>query len=140
MTNKNVAREYLSKSLNRLESLDIYLTKEDYSDVVRESQEIVELALKALLRNAGIEPPQWHDVGEIVGRYKERFPEYLRREIDKIKDISKKLSDDRELAFYGDEEGGRSFDELFNKQDALSAKEGATFIVEIVRKVVEETK
>ena len=36
------------------------------SDVVREAQEIVELALKGLLRQVGIEPPRWHDVGELL--------------------------------------------------------------------------
>jgi HEPN domain-containing protein len=42
------------------------LGEDDYSDVVREAQEIVELALKGMLRQIGIEPPKWHDVGQLI--------------------------------------------------------------------------
>jgi HEPN domain-containing protein len=33
-----------------------------HADVVRESQEIVELGLKGLLRVSGLDPPKEHDV------------------------------------------------------------------------------
>jgi HEPN domain-containing protein len=37
------------------------------ADVVGESQEIVELALKGLLRSCGIDPPRIHDVSDVLG-------------------------------------------------------------------------
>ena len=37
-----------------------------WADGVRESQEVVELALKGLLRVSGIEPPRIHDVSEVL--------------------------------------------------------------------------
>jgi HEPN domain-containing protein len=36
------------------------------ADVVGESQEIVELALKGLLRSCGIDPPRIHDVSDVL--------------------------------------------------------------------------
>ena len=66
MTNTSLAESYLAKAKVRLEVLDVYLDKEAYSDVVREAQEVVELALKGMLRQVGMEPPHWHDVGYTV--------------------------------------------------------------------------
>jgi HEPN domain-containing protein len=41
--------------------------------VMRQSQEAVELSLKAALRVAGIEPPKWRDVGPILMQNRDRF-------------------------------------------------------------------
>ena len=54
MTNTSLAESYLIKARVRLEVLAVYLDKEAYSDVVREAQEIVELALKGMLRQVGM--------------------------------------------------------------------------------------
>ena len=74
MTNTSLAESYLIKARVRLEVLEVYLDKEAYSDVVREAQEIVELALKGMLRQVGMEPPHWRDVGRFVGEHRGRFP------------------------------------------------------------------
>jgi hypothetical protein len=66
MTNDSLSRSYLRKAQVRLGVLDLLVEKRAYSDVVREAQEPVELALKALLRHVGIEPPKWHDVSTIL--------------------------------------------------------------------------
>lgn len=47
MTNITLAQSYLIKCKKRLKVLGILFDEEAYSDVVREAQEIVELALKA---------------------------------------------------------------------------------------------
>ena len=57
MTNTSLAESYLLKARVRLDVLEVFLDKEAYSDVVREAQEIVELALKGMLRQVGMEPP-----------------------------------------------------------------------------------
>jgi len=62
MTNETLAHSYLIKVEKRLKILDLLLKEEDYSDVIREAQEIVELSLKGMLRYVGIEPPKYHDV------------------------------------------------------------------------------
>lgn len=45
MENVTLARSYLEKARVRLKVLDLLLDEEAYSDVVRESQEPVEIAL-----------------------------------------------------------------------------------------------
>jgi len=66
VTNLDLARSYLRKARDRLDILDLLSRKEAYSDVVREAQEIVELALKGMLRAVGVEPPKLHDVGAMA--------------------------------------------------------------------------
>ena len=63
------------KAMKRLKILPVLFEEEAFSDVVREAQEIVEPALKGILRQAGIEPPKWHDVGQMILEYRHRFPE-----------------------------------------------------------------
>ena len=49
MTNRSLAASYLVKARTRLPVLHLLQREAAYSDVVREAQELVELALKALL-------------------------------------------------------------------------------------------
>lgn len=58
MTNISLAQSYLLKAGKRLKILAVLLDDQAYSDVIREAQEIVELSLKGMLRQVGIEPPQ----------------------------------------------------------------------------------
>ena len=58
MTNAALARSYMRKAIVRLSILPIFQGKRAYSDVVREAQEVVELASKAILRHVGVEPPK----------------------------------------------------------------------------------
>ena len=62
MRNTDLARDYIHRARVRLQALDVLFDAESWADVGRESQEIVELALKALLRGCGIDPPRIHDV------------------------------------------------------------------------------
>jgi HEPN domain-containing protein len=72
------------------------------SDVVRESQELVELALKGMLRWAGIDPPKIHDVGDLVLQFAERFADLSGDELTALAEASKELRKEREFSFYGD--------------------------------------
>ena len=63
MTNLSLAQSYLLKARSRLKILQVLLDEGSFSDVVREAQEIVELALKGMLRQVGVEPNSrnaWH--------------------------------------------------------------------------------
>ena len=57
---------YLEKASVRPEALGFYRKRKAYSDAVREAQSVAKLALKALLRAAGIEVPKVHDVGRTL--------------------------------------------------------------------------
>jgi HEPN domain-containing protein len=134
MTNINLALDYMKKAINRLEALEVYLNREDYADVIRESQEAVELAQKAMLRQIGIDPPKWHDVGMIILENKEKFPEEIHKELHEIAEISRWLRKERELAFYGDIDFIPS--EEYTLEDAKRAIEGAKKVIDVARKVV----
>jgi HEPN domain-containing protein len=132
MTSKDLAQSYLTKADKRLKILSVLLEEKDYSDVVREAQEIVELSLKGLLRNGGIEPPKHHDVGPLILEHQERFKNISPVEIMKIAKISKKLRKERELAFYGDIDFIPT--EEYTAEDAIEAMEGAKFVVNMAKR------
>lgn len=134
MTNDNLAKSYFIKAEKRLKILDILLNEEDYSDVVREAQEIVELSLKGMLRFVGVEPPKYHDVGPLIVEHKERFKGISSEEIMKIAQISRKLRKERELAFYGDIDFIPT--EEYTLDDANEAIEGACFVVKIAQRSI----
>jgi HEPN domain-containing protein len=134
MTNDNLAKSYFIKAEKRLKILDILLNEEDYSDVVREAQEIVELSLKGMLRFVGVEPPKYHDVGPLIVEHKERFKGISSEEIMKIAQISRKLRKERELAFYGDIDFIPT--EEYTLDDANEAIEGANYVVSIARRLL----
>ena len=127
MTNISLAKSYLIKAEKRLKILDVLLKEEDYSDVIRQAQEIVELALKGMLRYVGIEPPKFHDVGGILLEHRDKFPADIKEHLNKIANISKRLRKERELAFYGDIDFIPT--EEYSEEDALEAIKEASFIV-----------
>jgi len=102
MTNSSLAVSYLKKATDRLAILRVLQQKKAYSDVVREAQEIVELALKGMLRQAGLEPPKWHDVGSLLIEHQGRFEPRARRRVARVAQASEWLRAERELSFYGD--------------------------------------
>jgi hypothetical protein len=133
MTNRSLATSYLIKARKRLLVLELLLREEAYSDVVREAQELVELALKALLRQAGIEPPKWHDVGGTVREFHDRFPTLTADELTRVVEVSSWLRKEREASLYGD------IDFIPTEQYGVPAAEramaDATFVLEVVTRL-----
>jgi len=125
-----MARSYLQQALIRLETVERAVQAGNYAYAVRQSQEIVELALKGALRLVGIEPPRWHDVGPILREYRERFPKWFRENIDRFAFASRQLRREREPSMYGDEEIGIPPDRLYSKYDAEQAYRYAREILE----------
>jgi hypothetical protein len=136
MTNITLAQSLLKKATDRLDILDLLLNKGAYSDVIREAQEIVELATKAMLRVVGIEPPKFHDVGDLLLEHRGKYPDVISRELEKIAGISKKLRKERELSFYGDIDFIPT--EEYTVDDSREAMEGANFVVTIATKLIDK--
>lgn len=134
MTGLTLGGSYLIKAEKRLKALDVLFAEEDYSDVVREAQEIVELALKGMLRHIGVEPPKQHDVGGLLLEHAPRFPEEVRAELQRLAGISKWLRKEREFAFYGDVDFIPT--DEYSREDAEKARESAKFVVTIAQKAV----
>ncbi len=82
--------------------LDVLNEAAAYADVVREAQELVELSLKGMLRSVGVDPPKWHDVGEILVAQSSLMPASVRSELPDLARISRRLRKEREQAFYGE--------------------------------------
>ena len=134
MTNKPLAQSYRIKAEKRLKILDVLLADDAFSDVIREAQEIVELALKGMLRQVGIEPPKWHDVGSALIEFADRLPEEVRNEVEQLARISSWLRKEREFSFYGDIDFIPT--EEYCRDDALRAIRDATFVYAAAIKVI----
>jgi HEPN domain-containing protein len=102
MTADELARSYFTRSGKRMLALELLMQHEAFPDVVREAQEVVELVLKGMLRAVGIDPPKWHDVGQILLAHASRFPAPLQAQLPAYASISQRLRRDREAAFYGE--------------------------------------
>jgi HEPN domain-containing protein len=129
--NTELARDYIERATARLRAVDVLFEAESWADVVRESQELVELALKALLRSVGIDPPRIHDVSDVLKAEAHRLPDSLRGELGTLTRISRDLRRDRELAFYGAEDLTPSG--FYTREDGEQARTDARRTVELVR-------
>jgi len=133
MTNRSLATSYLLKARKRLLVLELLLREKAYSDVVREAQELVELALKALLRHAAIEPPKWHDVSGPVREFHARFPSITDDELERLVAASSWLRKEREASLYGDIDFIPT--EQYGIPDAQRAMDDARFVLDVVTRV-----
>ena len=130
MKNNDLVKDYLIRSHNRLSALDVLFEKKSWPDVVRESQEVVELTLKALLKSCFVSVPMIHDVSQVLKLEKHRLPSAIQKDLSKIINISKDLRRDRELSFYGSEDLTPL--EFYSKRDAQKARTSAQFVVKVV--------
>lgn len=140
MNNLRMAESYLTQAGERLKHAGEALERRNYPYVMRQSQEAVELSLKAVLRLVGIEPPKWLDVGPILVQNKDRFPPWFREKIPRLASISRKLRREREPSMYGDEETGLPPEYLYTDEDAKEALSYANFVYEVCIKILEAAK
>ena len=131
MRNRDLAADHLRRAEARLRALDVLYESQSWADVVRESQEIVELALKGLLRASGVEPPRIHDVADVLLAGRDRLPADLFPHVDRLAAVSRALRRDRELAFDGAEDLTPST--FYRESDAILARDGARDVVASVR-------
>lgn len=131
MQNRGLAVDYVRRAEARLQALDVLFVAQSWADVVRESQETLELALKGLLRACGIDPPRVHDVSDVLLAEQRRLPAALQPEVDRLARHSRALRRDRELAFYGAEDLTPS--DFYSEEDATAAREAARLAVVLVK-------
>ena len=82
---KGMAVGFLRQAERRQKSAKAALEESDFAYVVRQCQEGVELALKAVLIYAGIDFPKWHDVGPILIREKDSLKFWNDEVIQKLR-------------------------------------------------------
>jgi HEPN domain-containing protein len=104
MTNLDLAKDYIIRAGHRLKALEVLYVEGAYPDVIRESQEILELILKAYLRSLKIDPPKWHDVSSIMVENSHILHKTVTDQMNLIVNLSKYLRKERENSFYGDDD------------------------------------
>jgi HEPN domain-containing protein len=134
VTNHSLALSYLEKAQKRQRIQDVLLEEQAYSDVVREAQEIVELALKAMLRLIGVDPPKQHDVGGLLLDHHSRFNEEVQPELKVLAVTSKWLRKELEFAFYGDVDYIPT--EEYSLEDAEKANSEARHVVKVALRCI----
>ena len=132
MNTWSLSDEYLRKAQRRRKTLDVLEAEGGHDDVVRETQELVELLLKGVLRRVGIDPPKWHDVGKILEQNKTLFNDELRLGMPRIVAVSSRLRKDRELSFYGDDDFLPS--DNYGPQDSRQCCDDADWILGMVER------
>jgi HEPN domain-containing protein len=134
MTNLDLGKSYIWKAETRLDALEALAKRRNFSDVVREAQETVELALKGMPRAIGVEPPKYHDVGGLLLEHGDRFQASVTKGLKRAAAVSKRLRRERELAFYGDIDFIPT--EEYTEKDARQTIEDAKWIVALAKRVI----
>jgi HEPN domain-containing protein len=119
MTNPNLAGDYFERAQKRLKAIEVLVREQAHADVVRESQEVVALLLKAVLRHFGISVPFSHEPSQSFLGNRDRLPGELQAVLPRWSEISRHLRRDRELAFYGSEDVTPST--FYTERDATEA-------------------
>jgi len=138
MKNKTLANDYITRAGARLAATETLMKLNSYADVVRESQELIELCLKGMLRLSNIEVPRLHDVSDILLDSASRLPKDIQTQVEKIAKISRRLRRDRELSFYGTEDLTPS--EFYKEADAKEALDDAKWIFSLCEKLLNGIK
>ena len=134
MKNKDLGIDYITRSGHRLAAVEVLMERKSYADVVRESQELIELCLKGVLRLSNVEVPRLHDVSDVLKQSKSKLPASIKTQVEQIAKISRNLRRDRELAFYGTEDLTPS--KFYEEADASQALEDARWIYSICKDTV----
>lgn len=135
MQNRALAADHRRRALARLAAVDALYDAGSWADVVRESQEVVELALKGLLYSIGIAPPRIHDVSPVLAEHRDRLPPSLGgATLARLVEASRELRKDRELAFCGGDDLTPS--DYYAQPDADRARESARFAAHTVGRLV----
>lgn len=131
-----LAEDYIRRARVRVKSAELAYSDREFPDVVRYSQECVEFSLKACLRIVGIEYPKEHDVGRILKSTSDRFPEWFKDEIEKLRDISEDLTSKRAPSMYGIESAGKAPSDIFDERDANEALLDAKYVLNVAERLL----
>jgi hypothetical protein len=131
VTSEEMGRSHLRQARRILLEAQRHHEDEVWHLVVRRCQEAVELALKAALRFAGIEVPHVHDVGVFVAEHADRLPAGFAGHLVRLVSISRRLRQEREVSFYGNEQIAAPPEDLYMREDADDAVRDARFVLDL---------
>lgn len=126
----------MARAKSRLASAKGAMDRKEYPDVVRYSQECVELSLKASLRFIRIEYPREHDVSDVLIEVADNFPKWFRDRVEGMAEISRNLAVLRGPSTYGEEERGVPPSKLFGVREASAALTDAKQVFDLCSKLL----
>ena len=86
------------------------------------------------MRQVGVEPSKWHDVGPVLQEYRDRLPESVSVQTDRLAAVSRWLRKERGFSFYGDIDFIPI--EQYARADADRAIADAEFVVRAAESVI----
>ena len=125
-----LAVDYIRRAHLRIRAVEALIDAGDFADAVRESQESVELAVKAVLKLKNLAYPRAHDVARLLRDPTVVGPLLTAGELARVEYVSKTLRRDRELSFYGDADVVPL--EYYERSDADAALAGLREVLELI--------
>ncbi len=130
MNNQERAEKLLKEAKEVFEELSLSYKRGAWNLCIRRSQEVVELVLKGILNQMGIEYPKEHDVAPLFKKIiTEKRIEVDEEFIDWLILFSSSLAEERAPAFY--------FEDEYNENDAKTAMNGAEKVLNFGMKLME---
>ena len=136
----NLAHHHLQDAKLRLDDAYRHRAQKHYHLTVRACQETVELALKAALRFANIDPPKQHNVAKTLRQNARVFPEWFRSSLERWTAISIEMEQERIPSMYGDEANLVPPSELYTEDDAVSALDKASQVLSACEKLIQDSQ
>jgi len=136
MTSIRLAEAFLDRARTRLQALDALRAEADFSDVVREARDIVDLCIRGMLRVMDIEVSRWREAGEILQENIRRFPSEIVAHEERLMGILKDLAQANEIPPSDEEPVPHAVIEKMNIADADRATAEAEWVLGIAEMTI----
>lgn len=136
MTSIRLAEAFLDRARTRLQALDALRAEADFSDVVREARDIVDLCIRGMLRVMDIEVSRWREAGEILQENIRRFPSEIVAHEERLMGILKDLAQANQIPPSDEEPVPHAVIEKMNIADADRATAEAEWVLGIAEMTI----
>ena len=136
MTSIRLAEAFLDRARTRLKALDALRAEADFSDVVREARDIVDLCIRGMLRVMDIEVSRWREAGEILQENIRRFPSEIVAHEERLMGILKDLAQANEIPPSDEDPVPHAVVEKMNIGDADRATAEAEWVLGIAEMTI----
>jgi len=133
MTSIRLAEAFLGRARTRLQALLALRTEAEFSDVVREARDIVDLCFRSMLRIMDVEVSRWREAGEVLMENMRNLPPEVRAHEERLISIWHDLGQANECVL-PDEEPPPSIQ--MNIADADSATSEAKWVLGMAESTV----
>ena len=136
MTSIRLAEAFLDRARTRLKALDALRAEADFSDVVREARDIVDLCIRGMLRVMDIEVSRWREAREILQENMSRFPAEITAHQERLFGIIKDLAQANQIPPSDEDPVPQAPIEKMNIADADRATAEAEWVLGIAETTI----